>query len=333
MPKKQVIIILGFFLIILILGSLAYHFIERVNFLDSIYMTVITLTTVGFREVARFSTTGKILTMILALFSLVLIAGMVGVVNYFLFSGELKKIYRSSRMRTKVDRIKKHYILCGADEVGQEVIKEFMRDKAGFVVVDKNKDALEQLSELYRDMLWVWGDATDEQILRKAGTDRARGMVLALPSDADVLFTTITAKQINPEIQIVAQVADIHSMDRLYKAGVKHVILSKVLAGMRLSHLILKPSIISFLDILTQTDEFSLRLEEIELPKNSPFMDKTLSEAQIPQKTGLMVIAVRDRTSNHYVFNPSAGIRLGENIKLVVLGEEDKISNLRKYLS
>lgn len=332
MPTKQVFIILIILVFILTGGTIAYYLIEDIDLINSFYMTVITVTTVGFKEVKELSVQGKILTIIISLSSFIIIAGMVGVVNYFLFSGEIKKLYRSNKMKNKLSKIKKHYILCGTGEVGEQVIKEFIRNKVNFAAVDMDKDKLEKLSENYKNIPVIWGDATLEDTLKKAGIERAIGMVIALPNDADVLFVTISSRQINPDIKIVAQVTEMNSVEKLKKAGVSNVILSKVIAGIRLSQLILKPNIISFLDVLTHTDQVPLRLEEIRLSKNSPLIDKTLSKAMIPQKTGLMVIAVKDEIKNKYIFNPSASIKLDENIRLIVLGEEEKILNLKNYV-
>ena len=332
MPTKLVFIILIILVFILTGGTIAYYLIEDIDLINSFYMTVITVTTVGFKEVKELSVQGKILTIIISLSSFIIIAGMVGVVNYFLFSGEIKKLYRSNKMKNKLSKIKKHYILCGTGEVGEQVIKEFIRNKVNFAAVDMDKDKLEKLSENYKNIPVIWGDATLEDTLKKAGIERAIGMVIALPNDADVLFVTISSRQINPDIKIVAQVTEMNSVEKLKKAGVSNVILSKVIAGIRLSQLILKPNIISFLDVLTHTDQVPLRLEEIRLSKNSPLIDKTLSKAMIPQKTGLMVIAVKDEIKNKYIFNPSASIKLDENIRLIVLGEEEKILNLKNYV-
>ncbi len=332
MPAKEIIIILFIILFIFVFGTLGYHFIEHLNLLDSIYMTVITITTVGFREVKEFSTNGKILTMIISLSSYVIITGMIVVVNYFLFSGEIKKLYRSNKMGKNLNRIKKHYIIAGAGEVGEQVIKEFYNQKIPFVVVDKDRENLDKLLETYKDLLYVWGDVSLETTLQKAGIERAVGIVITLPDDADVLFLTISAKQANPNIRIAAQVANTQSVEKIKRAGVHNVILSKVIAGVRLSQLILKPKIISFLDVINQTDKFALRLEEIELPKNSHLINRTLADAQIPQKTGLMVIAVKNEYSKNYIFNPSAQIQLTQNMHLIVLGEEEKIQHLQEYI-
>ncbi len=332
MPTKQVFIILIILIVILTGGTIAYYLIENIDLINSFYMTVITVTTVGFKEVKELSAQGKILTIIISLSSFIVIAGMVGVVNYFLFSGEIKKLYRSNKMKKKLSKIKKHYILCGTGEVGEQVIKEFIRNKVNFVAIDRDKDKLEKVSENYKNISVIWGDATLEDTLKKAGIERAIGMVIALPNDADVLFVTISSKQINPNIKIVAQVTEMHSVEKLQKAGVSNVILSKVIAGIRLSQLILKPNIVSFLDVLTHTNQVPLRLEEIKLSKNSPLINKTLSKAMIPKRTGLMVIAVKDEINNKYIFNPSASIKLDENIRLIVLGEEEKILNLKEYV-
>lgn len=332
MPTKQVFIILIILIVILTGGTIAYYLIEDIDLINSFYMTVITVTTVGFKEVKELSVPGKFLTIIISLSSFIIIAGMVGVVNYFLFSGEIKKLYRSNKMKKKLSKIKKHYILCGTGEVGEQVIKEFIRNKVNFAAIDRDKDKLEKLSENYKNIPVIWGDATLEDTLKKAGIERAIGMVIALPNDADVLFVTISSKQINPDIKIVAQVTEMNSVEKLKKAGVSNVILSKVIAGIRLSQLILKPNIVSFLDVLTHTEQVPLRLEEIKLSKNSPLINKTLSKAMIPKRTGLMVIAVKDEINNKYIFNPSASIKLDENIKLIVLGEEEKILNLKEYV-
>ena len=292
-----------FLLTFLILGgTLGYSLIEKWSFWDSIYMTFITMTTVGFAEVHPLSVQGRHFTIIFLIFSLTTVGYFVTTLITFVFEGHFLRTVKERHMRRTIDRLKDHYIICGCGAVGREVALEFKRSGVRFVVVDRNPEQ----SDLARDesILFVKGDAIDDETLMEACIDRAKGLISALPDDEANVYIVLSARQLKPDIMIVSKAADERSIRKLHKAGANRVISSSQIAGHRMASLILRPTVADFLDIVTGADDIAMRIEEVRLESGSPLIGKTLRDAGIGQHTGAMVVGIHD-TEGHTRINPS----------------------------
>lgn len=231
-------------------------------------------------------------------------------------------------------KMKDHYIVCGAGNVGKEVVHEFQRARAKFAVIDKDPSS----STLFQDesVLFVEGDASDDEILQKAGIETAKGLVLALPDDEAILFVVFTARQINPDLIIVATASDERTAKKLKKAGADSVISPIQIAGQRMASVMLRPSIVSFLDIMVGGQDIDMRMEQVHIDSQSPLIGKTLRESGIGQYTGAIVVGINDAKERTKV-NPTSTstlprINLKENDVLIALGSDDQLKKLRDFV-
>lgn len=214
------------------------------------------------------------------------------------------------------------------------VIKEFLQARKPLVVIEKEEEILEALREDNPELLFVEGDATKDEVLSEANVESASGLITALREDADNLFVVISARSLNPHLAIVSRAVDAHTENKMYKAGATHVISPNLTEGSRMAAVVLRPSVVSFLDVMMHDEETAFRLEETTVPEGSAFHGKTLREVEIPQRTGLIVIAIEKQTENgpRLIYNPQSSAVIHQKDKLIVLGDFEKIDRLCKLL-
>jgi len=309
-------------------GTSGYMFLEEMTFLDALYMTVITVSTVGFKEVAELDPPGKLFTMVIIICGLGLVAYAFSSFFSFILEGEFKNIVRRRRMEKQINRMKDHYILCGAGQTGQSVIERFQRSRVPFIVVEKHEEKVEELIE--QGNLAYLGDATHEETLEKVNIKEAKGLVSCLSNDADNVFTVLTARGMNNDLRIVSRAIEKNAHSKLLKAGANNTISPNELGGTRMASLLLRPAVVSFLDIITHVDEMTLDLEEVQLCERSDLPGKTLKEARIPERTGLIVLAIKKQDEEILRFNPGPQEKLEAADKMLVLGMEEQVDKLRK---
>lgn len=328
-------IINGFLLVILLsgLGSIGFMVVEEWTFFDSFFMTIITLSTVGYNEVKPLTPAGRVVAIILIMIGTVVIFGMIGLIASRFTELNLSGFFQRKRMMKQIETLHDHYIVCGAGDVGEQIISRFCQARLHFVVVEQRDEHLAVLYEKYEGFRYfVQGDATDEDILMNAGIQQARSIITTLPTDAANLFVVVTARDLNPKLQIISRAVDHSAISKLKRAGADHVISPNIISAERMAAVILKPNIVSFLDVIT-TDQanISLLMEEVTLTGRSHLVGKKLAEARIPQETGLMVIAIISGADRTYTFNPGSTSRLNVGDILIVLGTEAQVERLKKY--
>ena len=328
--------LIAFLLLALLItaGVLGYSMIEKWPLLDSFYMTFITITTVGFGEVRPLSPQGKQFTVIFLIFSVVTVGYSITTLINYLFEGVIFSVMRERRMKGTINKLKDHYIICGCGDLGREVAMEFKKSKVKYLVIDLDPEN----SQLSRDesILFVKGDAVEDEVLYEANIQQAKGLVSALPDDESNVFVVLTARQINPELVIVSQAEEERTIKKLLKAGANRVISPNQIAGRRLASLILRPAVVNFLDIVTESEEVSMRIEEIKVAMGSPLVSKTLKESGIGQHTGAVIVGV-DRKDGITRVNPSSTISLSsitinEDDILLALGNEEQLNLLRDFV-
>lgn len=296
----------------------------EVSLLDCVYMTAITISTIGYGEVVDMShnPAGRIFTIAFIILSLGTIAFAVSSITAFIVEGELKNILGRRRMEKDIAKLKDHYIVCGSDETAQTVIQELIQTRRDFIVVEPSKEKLDRLAVL-GNFLYIQDDPAEDTALIKAGIDRARGIFPCLATDEANLFVTITARSLNPRLRIVAKGLDPKSHDKIKKAGADSVISPTFIGGMRLVSEMVRPAVVSFLDMMLRDREKGLRVEEIEIGKGSPLAGKTIREAEIADKTGALLVAVRKAGTKDYQFNPPADRRIEEEDVLIIMGNPE----------
>lgn len=323
----------GLLLVITVVGTLGYIVFEGWSFLDALYMTIITIGTIGFKEVHDLDNApvGRIWTMVL------IISG-VGALGYATTSlvalaveGTVRGYFRLRRMRREIGKLDNHYILCGYGRVGRQVAEEFARDGIPFVVIEQNPETVEEC--LANGYLAVLGAASNDAILDEASVRRAKGLVAAVDSDADNVFVVLSARKMNPNLHIVARASSDESAAKLEMAGADRTLSPYGVGGRRLASLATHPLIVDFLDIVTRGEEgIEFRLEEFWVPEESPLANHTIGELKIGEKTGAMILAIRSREGK-FDTTPSAQDRIFPGDTLIVLGARDQVNRLEALMA
>ncbi|MBN2551380.1 MAG: potassium channel protein [Spirochaetales bacterium] len=328
------LIALSLLLLLILIGTLGYSSIEGWSVGDSVYMTFITMSTVGFGEVKPLSPAGQHFTIIFLMLSIGTVGYSATVLISYVFEGQILNVMRERRMKRTIRHLKNHFIIVGGGDVGREAAYEFQRSKKRFVVVDRDISQ----SDLSRDesILFVEGDAINDEVLVKAGVERAAGLVAALPEDESNVFVVLTARQLNPRLLIVSQATEERTTRKLTKAGANRVISPKKIAGQRMAAMVLRPNLLNFLDVIVQGGELDMRIEEVMLEPDSPLIDKTLKEAGIGQHTGAIIVAI-NAPEGRVRINPSttstiSSVKLAEGDVLIALGNEDQLTRLREFV-
>ena len=316
--------------VITTVGVLGYMLFEGWSCTEALYMTVITLTTVGYREVRELDTTGQLWAMAL------LITG-VGTLFYALVSfveiaveGAVGGYFERRRMRAKINKLNGHYILCGFGRVGRQVAREFIRDGISFVLIDNNPEKVEQCIEWGHPA--VLGEGADDAILEEAGVRRARGLVAAVNSDADNVFVVLSARKMNPKLHIVARTASDESAAKLEIASADRTLSPYAVGGRTLAALATQPLIVDFLDIATRGEKgIEFRLEEFSVPAESPLANHTIPELEIGERTGAIVLAIRS-PEGKFDTTPSAQDTIRPGDTLIVLGAPEQVDHLESLM-
>jgi len=323
---------------LVLVGSSGYFALGagRWTFGECVYMTVITLSTVGFGELSRMSEVqgARALTVVLIVGGIGTLAYVQANVTALLVEGAIGQALRRNRMRKKIEALSKHIVVAGSGSTGKHVIEELIATKTPFVVIDRNHEQVQRLSEtmMNGELLFIHGDATEDHVLVEAGIERASGVVAALTHDKDNLFVTLSARSLNATARIVSKVTEDESAPKMLKAGATSVVSPTQIGGRRMASELIRPEVNEFLDQMLRDKDKSLRLEEVVIPKSSPYVGHALRDAPIRRETNLLVIAVRQPT-REFVYNPDPDFVLDAGMTLVVMGAADGVKKLRALVS
>ncbi len=336
-PLWRPIVLLGG---MFVLGALGFYFIGLLNgqsysFLDCVYMTAVSLTTVGYGDVLDIgaSTSGRIYLIVLLVGGMGVTLYSVSSVTAFIVEGHLQRLFRERNMQKKINALSGHYILCGVGETGIHVLHELIAAEVPFVVVEKDEEACHRAGGLInRELLYVVGDSTLEQVLATAGIGRAQGLVATLADDKDNLFLVVTASFMNQDMRIVAKCIDHDSVAKFKRAGASYVVSPNYIGGMRIASQMLRPNVVNFLDNMLRGRDKSIRVDEIEVPEGAGSIGQTLRDLRIGERSGMLVIAVRDPGSDEFDYNPGGSRVLRAGSLLVVIGHIHQTEVLRKVV-
>ena len=315
-------------------AAFGYMSVEGWNFSDSLYMGVITLTAVGYEEVYPLSRAGEWFTMVILALGITWLGMWFALITSFIVELDFRNFFLRRRTMKEIDSLSSHIILCGAGRTGRRVVEELVPTQESFVIIEQDPANVALAREIGgEELLVVEGDATHDHTLEQAGIERARGLVAALGRDEDNVYVCLSARTLNPELEIVVRAYDEESTEKLYRAGADHVVSPNVTGAVRMASVLLRPSVVSFLDVATRSPEMALRIEQSTVGAKSPLAGKELREADIREETGLIVIAVRKQggDGDDFVFNPGAETRLLAGDELIVLGTPEQIESLRSY--
>ncbi|WP_418650917.1 potassium channel family protein [Tenacibaculum aestuariivivum] len=317
-----------FSVLILSIGVGGYLMLFNYSFIDALYMTIITITTIGFGEVHPFGTGEKIFTIGLILSSLFTFGYAVSLFSEFLISGQFFDQLKTKKVQKKIDKLKGHTIVCGYGRNGKQAISKLNSYNKDFVVIEKFEDVIKELDE--NEILNIEGDATTDEALLKAGILNAANLITVLPSDADNLFVVLTASQLNKQCKIISRASEETSYSKLKIAGADNVIMPDKLGGAHMASLVVTPDVIEFVDRLTIEGDTTANLEEI-IIDNLPevYLNKTILDLDLRKKTGCTVIGYR-APDKDYIINPDASLILRAGGNLIVLGRPEQIIKLRE---
>jgi voltage-gated potassium channel len=316
--------------LLLLIGTLGYMNLANIKPLDALYMTVITLSTVGFKEVVELSDTGKIFTIFLIFGGISFVAYTLTYVAAFVFGGEFTEIIRRRAMEQEIEDLREHYILCGVGSTGMSVINRFKKSGARYIAIEKNEDRVNALLE--DGILVIHGDATQEETLERAGIQYSKGLVTCLSTDAENVFTVLTARVMNPKLHIVSRAIAPHAHTKLKHAGANNTLSPNELGGDRMATLLLRPAVVSFLEITTHVGEIIFDIEEVLITEKSDFSGRNLKDSGFRKRTGLNVLAIKRAHESFIRPNPDASVIIEPGDKLLVLGQIDQINNLKKMI-
>ena len=330
--QRNFIIAIISLLILFTIGVFGYWIIEGDNphqnwtVFDAIFMTVITLTTVGYSD-DNMSKVGRAFTVFLLIGGLGIFVYSVGVATAFIIEGQFREVFRRRKMDKLINKLSNHYIVCGIGDTGVHALEEMLQMNMDFVAIEQDQERIDH--ELAtKDFLYVQGDATEDEVLIRAGIERARGLVTSLSRDQDNLFVVLSAKQLNPRLKIASKAVEANSLSKIKQAGADEVVLPDYIGGMRLASTVTRPIVVNFLDIMLRSQE-TTRFAESVIQPGTPLVGLTLGEAHIPDRTNLMVVAVHKRQGD-FIYNPSGGLRLEAGDALIVIADNEQRQNLNK---
>lgn len=318
--------------LLLMIGVTGYMFFEGFDFWEAVYMTVITVTTVGFNEVRPLSFEGRIFTIFLILGSFGTFAYTITEVTKYVVDGEFRRLLLHIRVDRSVNKLKNHTILCGYGRNGRQAYQTLIENGESCVVVEKDKEIITELMENDK-VLFIEGDATHDDVLLRAGIKDARALISALPKDADNLFVVLTARVNNSKLKIISRASEENSDTKLRHAGVNNVIMPDKVGGAHMAQLVVKPDVIEFIDRLTGQSSVYTHIEEIQcksLPKS--YIGKSIKELNIRKNWGANIVGFKTAIGE-YVFNPEPETEIQEDSKLFVLGTSDQITNMKNDIN
>lgn len=321
-----------YFLAVFFFGMAGYAAIEGWGWFEALYMSVTTVTSVGFMEVRPLSSAGRSFTLVLIILGITGLGMWWALTTALIVELDLGGVLRRRRIMRSIEELKNHLIVCGVGRMGRVVVDELEQSGQPFVVIENNPSRLAMLLENNPDVLVIEGDATREQTLRTARISRASGLAACLADDADNLLVCITARHLNPELTTVARAYNEESVEKLRRAGAEHVISPNRTGGIRMAFSLLRPYVVSFLDCVVSDVGIELRLEQAAIPETSHLAGRTLAEARIPQRTGLIILGLRRLGhEGRLVYNPGPETRLQAGDVMIVLGESQQVQQLREY--
>ncbi|MEE4255726.1 MAG: NAD-binding protein [Bacteroidales bacterium] len=329
--KRKMLTAFLILLAIIVIGVTGYMLIEGDNFLNALYMTIITISTVGFGEIHRLSNPGKIFTIFLILSSFGTYAYAISLITTHLVEGQLAGFFAgAARRKSKVKKMDNHIIICGYGRNGQQAAQELIAHRQSFIIIESNHDVIMQ--HLNEDFRFVEGDATNDDVLEKANIDHAKALITTLPNDADNTYVALTARSLNPDLLIISRAGNESSEKKLKVAGANNVIMPERVGGAHMATLVANPDVVEFLDRLSVHGTEPTNLEEITCNNVAEKdFDISIREFGIRKKTGANIIGIKT-SEGEFILNPSAEIRVNKGTKLFVLGTPEQIKSMKQII-
>ena len=314
---------------IIAFGTVGYYIFEEMPLFEAFYMTIITISTVGFSEIRPLTVVGRSITLVIIVLGISVGTYTIGIIVRWFVEGELSKIFGRRKLQKKIADLKKHFIICGFGRIGRIICQELYEDNIDFVVIEQNASAIEDIvAEKY---LFLEMDATSEEALMAAGILKAKGLVTAVNSDANNVFITLTAKGLRPDIFVLARSSEEKNEAKLKKAGATKVVSPYMIGARRMAHVLKRPTVVDFIDIATMGNRLGLIMEEALIDAKSRFTGKNLIDSRLRQDFGVIIVAIK-KLSGEMIFNPKPLEILEAGDVIVLLGKKDDLKRMNEIL-
>lgn len=325
--RSKLYVALVLMIVVLFFGVLGYRFIEDYSWIDALYMTIITVTTVGFSEVRPMDVEGKIFTVVLIVTSVFIFGFAISVITEYLLSRNSPQILKLKKVKNTVEKLSNHVVVCGFGRNGMQAAERLKAYKKPFVVIERDKELLEKYDD---DILFMEGDANEDEVLLAAGIKRAKYLIVTLPDDAANLFVVLSARQLNSDLFIISRASQVTSQRKLQLAGANKVIMPDKIGGDHMASLVVMPDLITFMDKLSVEGEHTTNLEEVAIEEFSNQMNcNSLRDLDLRRKTGCTIIGYI-APNGEYIINPEADLQLQPKSKVIVLGRPEQIRKLNE---
>jgi voltage-gated potassium channel len=326
---KRLIVAVALLLGVFVLGCVGYMFLEGYNLLDAVYMTIITVASVGFNEVQPLDASGKIFTSFLIIASVTTYAYAITIITTVIIEDEFRNHFKHIRVNKEIKQLKDHVIVCGYGRNGKQACQQLASGKVSFVVVESNPAVLDQLKE-QGNILFIEGNATEDNVLENAGIREAKGLIAALPDDAANVFIVLTAREQNPKLKIISRASSDTAEGKLKRAGANNVIMPDRIGGTHMAALITKPDVLEFLDFIT--GKIHIKMEEVHYDQIPPELrGKGIGQLHLIEETGVSLVGYK-RSNGEYIVNPPMDTVMQPMDKMFVLGSADQIEQVAKRL-
>lgn len=310
-------------------GTLGYYIIEGMPLFDAFYMTMITISTVGFSEIKPLSTPGRIVTILIISTGITIGAYTIGTLLRMFIEGELGRLFGRRKLERNISAMRGHFIICGFGRIGSIICMELEADSIPFIIIEEDptkNETLEKLGYLYINM-----DATSEEALMKAGIASAKGIVTAVRSDANNVFITLTAKDLRPDIFVLSRASDVKNEAKLIKAGASRVVSPYLLGGRRMAEVLKRPTVVDFIDIAMANRKLGLAMEEARIGDRSTLVGKNLIDSHLRQNYGVIIVAIK-KTSGEMIYNPLPSEKLDAGDVIVVIGKKEDLKRMSEIV-
>jgi voltage-gated potassium channel len=310
-------------------GTSGYYFVEHMPLFEAFYMTIITISTVGYAEIIPLTHAGRALTIVIIILGITVGAYTIGMLVRAFIEGEMLKIFGRRKVQKQITELKDHFIVCGFGRIGRIICNELAADNIDFVVIEQDPVIIEKIES--KNYLFIEMDATSEEALLSAGIMKAKGIATALRSDANNVFITLTAKGLRPDIYILARASHENNEDKLSRAGASRVVSPHLIGGKRMAQVLKRPTVVDFIDIATMGSSLGLMMEEAMIGKNSDLINKNLIDSNLRKDFGVIIVAIKKMAGN-MIFNPTPSETLESGDVIVVIGKKEDLKRMNAIM-
>ncbi len=327
---RRLAFVAGLIALVLLMGTIGFTVIDHFPVFDAFYMTLITVSTVGYAEIHPLSHAGRVFNSFLIFFGVITMFIAIGTMTQSIIALELGEYFGKRRNRRMIEKLENHFIVCGYGRVGRSAAHELKRAGVAFVVVDRESERTERA--IQAGMLAVTADSTHDETLRTVGVERARGLISALATDADNLFVILSAKNLNPKLFVATRAAEEEAEQKLRRAGADALYAPYTTAGYRLAQAVLRPHVFHFFDVATKGIGFDVDIEQVRVPETSGFASRSLEQTRMGRDLGVIVLGIR-KADGTMLFNPAAETVIRGGDYLIVMGEPANLRRLENMMS